>query len=465
MAESFTGGLKLADINFDSGKKAEGVRRDLSKKIPGSELDGTEKLSYITPEDAKRSKFATDKDYKKTQRILNGLGQVDPSSIPQRTEITPASRLNAWAATLVAGVGIAVGSAFPDAASAETPKPPETTVENEWYSMALPTEAALRDYGYNGSDSYETPAPDPNFDIPEPEFYAIKQGRIAEYKRLLKENGVDEINLEVFAHTIDSAIQSEIVKGFTKDKRYTQPEKTILGNYCNIDQIFEVAKNPNMEIPEDWNWYPVLAKDSDGNMTNEVLFNYFFDKDNPHISIDEMYKIVDEYETLCPGFFKVMNKNSCYTWLHSQAGKKSQSNMHYGFSMMYINSSEKNFKFLSGFIFKGLGVEPIAVQLCDLGGSYADNNINGFLKSAAAFENFTYLYKITKNKKFKANIEEYRAEMNKYSKNILRVFPSKEPVYKLYEKATAENLITPYAASWEKIHSVVNIIDELRASN
>jgi len=373
-------GVKVPDI--EEKLEMKGNNFDGKKVELASSLDGTVDTIYKP----------------KTQQELDQIEAEEYQGPPTLLERVMESDLLIKAGSVGATVLIATGAGpvlFPTEAKAET---------RMVSPSGMPSQAALEGYSVDTPSAetkneakIATPAPDMSEPTGAPtpsaedaeytatiaaleslgystEHYAERQRKINEYKRQLVEYAGENINLEACANGA-YAIETS---GFFGDPSYTNPEKTVLGNYATVDEMFYFYKNSKFEKGS--NLRAIYRKDENGKKTQEVGFWSAVNPKIKTLSANEISGVIDEWEDITPGFLKVMNDNGAWFIFQSQAGNNETQMMKFNDILIYLNYNGKPRDFLRA----GLPIEQNGVRCKALGGEFSAENMDGLLKARFA---------------------------------------------------------------------------------
>lgn len=271
------------------------------------------------------------------------------------------------------------------------------------------------------------------------EHYAERQRRIYEYRRQLVEYAGENINIEACANGA-YAIETS---GVFADPSYTNPEKTVLGNFATVDEMFYFYKYGKFEKGS--NLRAIYRKDENGKETNEVGFWSAINPKIKTLSVDEISGVIDEWEDMAPGFLRVMNDNGAWFIFQSQAGDGKDQMMKFNDILIYLNSSGKPRDFLRA----GLPIEQFGVWCEALGGEFSRDNMAGLLKARFALLSCENLLSNIDEKYVDFlkwwSVKYLQVEIAHYTSETLGS-RSLSYVYSLIDNAIASNLVTCFGA-------------------
>lgn len=338
----------------------------------------------------------------------------------------------------------------------------------------MPSQAALAEYGIDTeTDQNSTPAvgmsepteaPTPSIEDAEytatikaleslgysTEHYAERQRKINEYKRQLVEYAGENINLEACANLIYRIKKST---GFSVDG-VIHLEKTVIGNYVTVDEVFEVYKTSKFKKGS--NLRGIFYKDEKGNPTNEIGLFSVVNPKTKTMSVDAISGVIDEWEDISPGFLRTFNANNGWGVFQSDAG--GDQGPKYDDVMIYLNYSSKG----TDAFRSALPVEQFGIRCEALGGEFFADKMDALLKPRFVLLCCNNLLS-TVDKEYIGYIEylykRFQVERDTYTGWFLGG-RSLDYVNNLVTEAKSKNIFTSFGGTWPEIDAanVVNAV-------
>ena len=282
------------------------------------------------------------------------------------------------------------------------------------------------------------------------EYYKNRQEKIASNKKRLLAIGEYEDRLDFCA---DLLFARENAKAFV-DEKFIYPEKTILGNYITEESIFLFYETGETGD----NWDVVYFRDEEGNETEIPAIAYVYNPENKNFQVSNVEEVINKWIDMgATNFLEFLVGNNVRVMFHSQAGKdESVQKMKYGDLILFLNYSGTDVSNFKSSLEGGLQVEPYGIRGNVLFGPQFNKGELAVLKEEFAYKSALFLSKKNTGK-YAKDLSDW-AEINLMGVEFYLSITGLDKSYidDLAVKIKKNNLMVPYAGTWEEIDEVLD---------